>query len=95
MRRPRKSKRRVLIKEGVSACDKTRMSELKAPAAGMLIVAMFIGCSYETTIGKAAQRRTAQQSHAGVIDHVVPHISTERANKGSTSRFPPAWMLND
>jgi hypothetical protein len=24
-----------------------------------------------------------QQSHAGVIDHFVPHISTARANEGS------------
>jgi pimeloyl-ACP methyl ester carboxylesterase len=62
---------------------KTRISERTATVAGLLIVSMFIGCSYERNIGKAAQARTPQQSYAGVIDHVVPHISTERANRGS------------
>jgi pimeloyl-ACP methyl ester carboxylesterase len=59
------------------------MSERKATVAGVLIVSMSIGCSYERNIGKAAQAGTPQQSHAGVIDHFVPHISTERANEGS------------
>jgi hypothetical protein len=59
------------------------MSERKATVAGVLIVSMFIGRSCERKIGKAAQARTPQQSHAGVIDHFVPHISTERANEGS------------
>ena len=59
------------------------MSERKTTVAGVLIASMFIGCSYERNIGEAAQARTPQQSHAGVIDHFVPHISTERANEGS------------
>jgi pimeloyl-ACP methyl ester carboxylesterase len=49
----------------------------------VLIVATFIGCSYERKTGKAAQAGTPQQSHAVVIDHFVPHISTERVNEGS------------
>ena len=44
---------------------------------------MFIGCSYEWNIGKAAQAQTPPHSRAGVIDHFVPHISTERANEGA------------
>jgi pimeloyl-ACP methyl ester carboxylesterase len=68
---------------GFLPVTKTRMSERKATVAGVLIVSMFIGCSYERNIGKAAQAGTPQQSHAGVIDHFVPHISTERANRGS------------
>jgi pimeloyl-ACP methyl ester carboxylesterase len=59
------------------------MSERTATVAGVLIVSMFIGCSYERNIEKAAQARMPQQSHAGVIDHFVPHISTARANEGS------------
>jgi pimeloyl-ACP methyl ester carboxylesterase len=59
------------------------MSERHATVAGVLIVSMFIGCSYERNIGKGPQARTRQQSRAGAIDHFVPHISTERANQGS------------
>ena len=59
------------------------MSDPKGTVAGVLIVAMFIGCSYERKVGKAAQAGTPQQSHAVVIDHFVPHISTERVNEGS------------
>ena len=62
---------------------KTKMSERKTTVAGVLIATMFIGCSYERNIGPAAQTRTPQQPHAGAIDHFVPHISTEPANKGS------------
>ena len=59
------------------------MSERGDVVAGVLIASMFIGCSSARNIGEAAQTRTPQQRHAGVIDHFVPHISTERANKGS------------
>jgi hypothetical protein len=45
------------------------MSERTATVAGVLIVSMFIGCSYERNIGRAAPAPTPQQSHAGVIDH--------------------------
>jgi pimeloyl-ACP methyl ester carboxylesterase len=62
---------------------KTRMSERSATVAGLLIVSMFAGCAYERHVEKGAQARTPQQSHAGAIDHFVPHISTGRANKGS------------
>ena len=57
---------------------KMRMSERKATVAGMLIVSMFIGCSHERNIGKAAQART-HQSHAAVIDHFVPQLPASRA----------------
>ena len=59
------------------------MSEHRSVLAGVLIAVMFIGCSYARNIADAAQSRTAQQGHARAIDHFVPHISTERANKGS------------
>jgi pimeloyl-ACP methyl ester carboxylesterase len=59
------------------------MSKRKPTVAGVLIISMFTGCSYERNIGKAAQAQTPQQSHAGVIDHLVPHVSTARANEGS------------
>jgi pimeloyl-ACP methyl ester carboxylesterase len=62
---------------------KTKMSECKTTVTGVLIASMFIGCSYDRNIGEAAQTRTLQQPHADVIDHFVPHISTERANEGS------------
>jgi hypothetical protein len=59
------------------------MSEHQGTVAGVLIASMFIGFSYERNVGQAAQTRTLQQPHVGAIDHFVPHISTERANKGS------------
>jgi hypothetical protein len=59
------------------------MSEHGSPLAAVLIASMFIGCSYTRDIGESAQIRTPQQRHAGAIDHFVPHISTERANRGS------------
>jgi pimeloyl-ACP methyl ester carboxylesterase len=59
------------------------MNERTAAIVGALIVSTFIGCSYERNIGKAMQAPMPQQSHSGVIDHVVPHISTARANEGS------------
>jgi pimeloyl-ACP methyl ester carboxylesterase len=59
------------------------MSQRTPTVAGVLIVSMFTGCSYERNIGKAAQARTPQQRHASVIDHFVPHVSTEAANGGS------------
>jgi len=58
------------------------MSERGTAVAGVLAASMFIGCSHERNIREAANTRT-QQRHAGVIDHVVSHISTERANEGS------------
>jgi pimeloyl-ACP methyl ester carboxylesterase len=59
------------------------MSECTTTVAGVLIAAMCIGCSFARNIGQAAQTRTPQQPHAGAIDHLVPHISTERDNEGS------------
>jgi pimeloyl-ACP methyl ester carboxylesterase len=58
------------------------MGERGSAVAGCLIVSMFIGGSYERDIGEA-QAPAPRQSPVGAIDHVVPHISTERANKGS------------
>jgi hypothetical protein len=49
----------------------------------VLIASMFIGCSGNQNIGDTAQTRPLQQPHAEVIEHFVPHISTERANEGS------------
>jgi len=60
-----------------------RMSERTATVAGVLMISMFVGCSYRRNIEKGAQVRPPRQSHAGVIDHLVPHISTARANEGS------------
>ena len=59
------------------------MSERTAAVAGVLVVSMLIGCSYERNIERATQPRMPEQSPAGVIDHFVPHISTARANRGS------------
>ena len=59
------------------------MSERGKAVVGLLIASMFIACSHERHIGKAAHARTPQRSHGGAIDHFVPHISTERANEGS------------
>jgi pimeloyl-ACP methyl ester carboxylesterase len=59
------------------------MSERGSAVAGVLIASMFIGCSLARNTGDTAQRRTPQRRQAGVIDHFVPHISTEPANKGS------------
>jgi pimeloyl-ACP methyl ester carboxylesterase len=59
------------------------MSESQTTIAGALIVSMFIGCSCERNIGQAAQTRTPQQRDAGAIDHFVPHVSTDPANKGA------------
>ena len=59
-----------------------KMSERGTAVAGVLAASMFIGCSHERNIREAANTRT-QQRHTGVIDHVVSHISTERANEGS------------
>ncbi len=58
------------------------MSATKS-VTGVLIAAMFIGCSYERNIGEAAYTRATQQHHVGAIDHFVPHVSTVSANHGS------------
>jgi pimeloyl-ACP methyl ester carboxylesterase len=57
--------------------------ERKRSLVGILVVTMFSGCSYEPNIETAAQSRMPQTAHAGVIDHLVPHISTAHANEGS------------
>lgn len=62
---------------------KTKMGKRGTAVAGVLIASMFIRCSYDRNTGGAARTRTPQQSHAGVIDHFVPHISAERANEGA------------
>ena len=59
------------------------MSERTATVAGVLMIQMFVGCSYARNVEKGAQVPPPQQSHSGVIDHFVPHISTARANGGS------------
>src|SRR5688572_23788409 len=59
------------------------MSEPTATLAGVLTVALFLGCSYERNIDHAAQTPLPRQSHAGAIDHFVPHISTAHANEGA------------
>jgi pimeloyl-ACP methyl ester carboxylesterase len=57
--------------------------ERKRSLVGILVVTMFSGCSYEPNIETAAPSRMPQTAHAGVIDHLVPHISTAHANEGS------------
>src|SRR5687767_2710589 len=59
------------------------MNERTAAVVGALIVSTFIGCSYERNIGKVVHAPIPQQSHGGVSDHFVPHISTARANEGA------------
>lgn len=55
---------------------------MKAVAV-VLVVSIVVGCSRERNLGTAAQLRPPKPSPAAAIDHVVPHISTEPANKGS------------
>jgi pimeloyl-ACP methyl ester carboxylesterase len=59
------------------------MRERIATIAGVLIVSTVIGCSYERHFGTPAHVGTPLQAPGGVIDHFVPHISTERANEDS------------
>jgi pimeloyl-ACP methyl ester carboxylesterase len=51
------------------------------------MIPMFVGCSYARNVEEGAQVPPPQQSHGGVIDHFVPHISTARANEGSRVRL--------
>lgn len=48
-----------------------------------LFTPMFIGCSSTRNIGAAARLGAPQDGMPAVIDHSVPHISTESANRGS------------
>ena len=50
-------------------------SDRGAAIAGVLVAALLIGCSYDGA--------SEQQPRQGVIDHLVPHVSTERANAGA------------
>jgi pimeloyl-ACP methyl ester carboxylesterase len=59
------------------------ISERTATVAGVLMIQMFVGCSYAPNVEKGAQVSPPQQSHAGAIDHFVPHISTDHANEGA------------
>jgi pimeloyl-ACP methyl ester carboxylesterase len=59
------------------------MSERNIAVAGVLFASIFTGCAYDRNVGHDAQALTPQQPRAGAIDHSVPHLSTERANKGS------------
>src|SRR5262245_18904108 len=59
------------------------MSERQTTVAAVLIASMVIGWSHARNIGQATETQTPQRPHAGAIDHFVPHISTERANKSS------------
>ena len=59
------------------------MSERVSAAAGVLIALMLTACSHPRRVGEGAEIRAAQQGHAAVIDHVVPHVSTEPANRGA------------
>ena len=59
------------------------MSGPKTIVMGVLTASMCSGCSYDRNIREAGETRTLQQPHADVIDHLVPHTSTERVNEGS------------
>ena len=59
------------------------MSARVGTVAGALMASMLIGCSSTRNVGGVAQIRPPQQRDASVIDHFVPHISTEPANRGS------------
>ena len=58
------------------------MSARVSTVAGALMVSMAIGCSSPRNVGGVAQIRP-QQRPRGVIDHFVPHNSTEPANRDS------------
>ena len=59
------------------------MSERTVTVVGVVIASIFIGCVSERNIEHDAQARTAPQQRVSAIDHSVPHISTDRVNKGS------------
>ena len=59
------------------------MSACTRIVTGALIASLLIGCSSTRNTRDAAQLRTPQDRHASTIDHFVPHISTEAANRGS------------
>jgi pimeloyl-ACP methyl ester carboxylesterase len=63
--------------------NRTGLREPKSTLVGLLVVVMLIGCSSRQNTEKATQPRMPRQSHAGAIDHFVPHISTAHANEGS------------
>ena len=54
---------------------KLKASDRGAAIAGALVAALLTGCSYDGA--------SEQQPRQGVIDHLVPHVSTERANAGA------------
>ena len=56
---------------------RSKMSGPKTIVMGVLTASMCSGCSYDRNIREAGQNRTLQQPHADVIDHFVPHTSTE------------------
>jgi pimeloyl-ACP methyl ester carboxylesterase len=66
-----------------SRIDSSKMTQSESAVAGVLIASMFIGCSSERHTRDAAQPSTPPQRHVSAIDHFVPHISTEPANRGS------------
>ena len=57
------------------------MSARANTVAAALIASVFIGCASTRNVGDA-QIRALQHRHASVIDHFVPHISTDAANRG-------------
>jgi pimeloyl-ACP methyl ester carboxylesterase len=59
------------------------MSKRGTVVAEVLIASMFIRCSHEQNIRKTPRTYAPERSHAGVIDHVVSHVSTDPANEGS------------
>jgi pimeloyl-ACP methyl ester carboxylesterase len=59
------------------------MTQHEATVVGVLMCSMLIGCSCERNIHRAAQAPEPLQSRAAAIDHLVPHISTDRANQGT------------
>lgn len=65
------------------AREERRMRERHTIAAGLLIASICIGCSHERRITQAAQTGTPRRAPGDPIDHVVPHLSTARANKGA------------
>jgi hypothetical protein len=60
-----------------------RMSERTTTIVGAVIASIFIGCASERNIEHDAQARMAGQQLVSAIDHSVPHLSTDRVNKGS------------
>ncbi len=55
------------------------------PLIGAVTLSTLMGCSLNRNPGKAERTRTVEQAYAfNSVDRFIPHISTDRANKGDS-----------